>query len=200
MDNKRRRILGYGTAFAAGVGTGYVLVPLVRSLQPAEPEQPVADDNSIDVDISRLLEGHIMTVSWLLPVSIIRRSPEQVAGLREIEGFLYDPHSEKSTQPDYCWNYHRSLYPEIFIAVNHCPHLGCALNFQPQYVERLHDSEYWKGGFDCPCHSSYFDLAGRVYKQMPAKDNLMVPPYTFTSDTVVRIGVLDEPVDSSPGD
>jgi ubiquinol-cytochrome c reductase iron-sulfur subunit len=46
----------------------------------------------------------------------------------------------------------------------------------------------WKGGFYCPCHGSLFDLAGRVYKNKPAPDNLEVPPHKYLSDTRILIG------------
>jgi ubiquinol-cytochrome c reductase iron-sulfur subunit len=46
----------------------------------------------------------------------------------------------------------------------------------------------WLGGYFCPCHGSKYDLAGRVFKGVPAPYNLPVPPYHFISDQTVRIG------------
>ena len=46
----------------------------------------------------------------------------------------------------------------------------------------------WQGGFLCPCHGSTFDLAGRVFKNKPAPDNLEVPPHMYLSDTRLLIG------------
>ena len=46
----------------------------------------------------------------------------------------------------------------------------------------------WQGGFLCPCHGSTFDMAGRVFKNKPAPDNLEVPPHMYLSDTKILIG------------
>ena len=74
------------------------------------------------------------------------------------------------------------------VAVGICTHLGCSPSdkFTPGAQPSLPDD--WVGGFLCPCHGSTFDLAGRVYKNKPAPDNLEVPPYMYLSDTRLLIG------------
>jgi ubiquinol-cytochrome c reductase iron-sulfur subunit len=133
-----------------------------------------------------------MTVEWRgKPVWIVRRTPEQLAALPKLNSQLADPKSErKPTEqaPDYARNETRSIKPEYLITVGICTHLGCSPSdkFQTGAQPSLPDD--WQGGFFCPCHGSTFDLAGRVYKNKPAPDNLEIPPHMYLSETKLLIG------------
>ena len=132
-----------------------------------------------------------MTVEWRgKPVWIVRRTPEQVAELKKNDAELADPQSERKAFPipAYAKNEHRSLKPEYLVVVGICSHLGCSPSDKFQMGAQASLPDNWPGGFLCPCHGSTFDLAGRVYKNKPAPDNLEVPPYMFLSDTRLLIG------------
>lgn len=176
----------------AGVAGGAaVAVPFVSTLQPSERAR--AAGAPIEVDISALKPGEKLTAEWRgKPVWIIRRTPEQIESLKATESQVADPASERKaaevTPMEETRNAWRSIKPEIFVAVGICSHLGCSPvdRFTPGAQPSLPAD--WAGGFLCPCHGSTFDLAGRVYKNKPAPDNLEVPPYTFLSDTRLLIG------------
>ena len=110
--------------------------------------------------------------------------------LEKLDGEMADPESKRNAYPTpaYAQNRHRSIKPEIFVGVGICTHLGCSPSdkFQTGAQPSLPDN--WMGGFLCPCHGSTFDLAGRVFKNKPAPDNLEVPPHMYLSDTVLLIG------------
>jgi ubiquinol-cytochrome c reductase iron-sulfur subunit len=133
-----------------------------------------------------------MTVEWRgKPVWIVRRTPEQLAALPKLNSQLADPKSERKPAeqaPAYARNEARSIKPEYMVAVGICTHLGCSPSdkFQTGAQPSLPDD--WQGGFFCPCHGSTFDMAGRVYKNKPAPDNLEVPPHMYLSDTKLLIG------------
>jgi ubiquinol-cytochrome c reductase iron-sulfur subunit len=175
---------------AGAVGGGFAAVPFVSSFQPSERAR--AAGASVEVDISGIKPGEKLTVEWRgKPVWIIRRTPEQLAALPKIDEQLADPKSLRKPSeftPEYARNEHRSIKPEFMVAVGICTHLGCSPSdkFTPGPQPSLPDS--WVGGFLCACHGSTFDLAGRVYKNKPAPDNLEVPPHMYLSDTVLLIG------------
>jgi len=137
--------------------------------------------------------GEMRTVEWRgKPVWIIRRTPEQLATLKEVDGQLADPNSERNPNeitPEYARNEYRSIKPEYFVAVGICPHLGCSPTARFATGAQPNLPADWHGGFLCPCHGSTFDMAGRVYKNKPSPDNLTIPPYEFVSDTKIMVGV-----------
>lgn len=186
MDPKRRQLL-FATS-AAGMAAGLVAaVPFVSSFSPSERAR--AAGAPVEIDISRLGPGEMMTVEWRgKPVWIVNRTPEMLATLKKVEAKLADPLSGRPQQPDYATNAYRSIKPEIFIAVGICTHLGCSPSekFQPGAAQGM--SPDWDGGFFCPCHGSQFDLAGRVLKNMPAPTNLEIPPHQYLADTRLLIG------------
>ncbi len=143
-------------------------------------------------DIAGLKAGEKITVEWRgKPVWIIKRTPEQLAALPGLDPQLADPRSERKPSeltPEYARNENRSIKPEILVAVGICTHLGCSPSdkFTPGAQPSLPDD--WKGGFLCPCHGSTFDMAGRVFKNKPAPDNLEVPPHMYLSETRLLIG------------
>lgn len=188
VDNSRRTWL-ITSAAMGGVGAAAVAVPFVSSFQPSERAK--AAGAAVEVDISALQPGEKRVVEWRgKPVWIMRRSPEQLAALEKVEPQLADPTSERKAYPtpEYAKNRHRSIKPEVFVGVGICTHLGCSPGdkFTPGPQPSLPDD--WVGGFLCACHGSTFDLAGRVFKNKPAPDNLEVPPHYYTSDTTLLIG------------
>jgi ubiquinol-cytochrome c reductase iron-sulfur subunit len=143
----------------------------------------------ITADISDLTPGMQMTVQWRgKPVWILRRSDAMLKGLQTVTNVLRDPDSDVTTQqPDYTKNSTRSIKPEFFICVGLCTHLGCVPSFRPEVAPSDLGSE-WVGGYFCPCHGSRFDLAGRVYKGVPAPTNLVIPPHSYINETNIIIG------------
>ena len=188
MDPDRRNwiIIACG---AGAVGGAAVAVPFVSSFAPSERAR--AAGAPVQVDISAIQPGEKLTVEWRgKPVWILRRTPEQLATLPKVEPFLADPASDRKQYPtpDYARNPHRSIKEEFFVGVGICSHLGCSPSdkLAPGPQPSLPDD--WLGGFLCPCHGSTFDVAGRVFKNKPAPDNLEVPPHMYLSDTVLLIG------------
>ncbi|MBX9793731.1 MAG: ubiquinol-cytochrome c reductase iron-sulfur subunit [Burkholderiaceae bacterium] len=187
-SGKRTWLIASGCAGA--VGGVAVAVPFVSTFQPSERAR--AAGAAVEVDISALKPGEKLTVEWRgKPVWIIKRTPEQLAALPKVDAQLADPQSLRKPgelTPEYARNEYRSIKPEIMVAVGICTHLGCSPSdkFTPGAQPSLPDD--WAGGFLCPCHGSTFDMAGRVYKNKPAPDNLEVPPYMYLSDTRLLIG------------
>jgi ubiquinol-cytochrome c reductase iron-sulfur subunit len=186
--SKRTWLIASGCAGA--VGTVFTAVPFVSSMQPSERAK--AAGAPVEVDISTLKPGEKLTVEWRgKPVWLVRRTPEEVAALPKHDAELADPLSKRKPDeltPKYARNEARSIKPELLVVVGICTHLGCSPSdkFQPGPQASLPDD--WPGGFLCPCHGSTFDLAGRVFKNKPAPDNLQVPPYMYLSDTRLLIG------------
>lgn len=189
VDTSKRTWL-IASSCAGAVGAGFVAVPFVSSFSPSERAK--AAGAAVEVDISALKAGEKMTVEWRgKPVWIVKRTPEQVAALKALDPQLADPQSKRKPDeftPEYARNEARSRKPEIFVAVGICTHLGCSPSdkFTPGAQSSVPDD--WAGGFLCPCHGSTFDMAGRVYKNKPAPDNLEVPPHMYLSDTRLIIG------------
>ena len=188
MDpSKRTWLIATGCAGAGGgVATA---IPFVSTFQPSEKAE--AAGAAVEVDISTLKPGEKVTVEWRgKPVWIMRRTEEQLATLEKVEGQLADPNSDRKAYPtpEYAKNRHRSIKPEVFVGVGICSHLGCSPSdkLQPGPQPSLPDD--WQGGFLCPCHGSTFDMAGRVFKNKPAPDNLEVPPHMYLSDSKLLIG------------
>jgi len=187
-SGKRTWIIASGCAGV--VGAGFAAVPFVSSFQPSERAR--AAGAPVEVDIGALKAGEKLTVEWRgQPVWIIRRTPEQVAELPKLDPMLADPASKRNQDeltPTYARNEARSIKPEVLVVVGICTHLGCSPSdkFTPGAQPSLPDN--WVGGFLCPCHGSTFDMAGRVYKDKPAPDNLEVPPHMYLSDSRLLIG------------
>jgi len=187
--NQERRTWLITSCAVGGAGAAAVAVPFVSSFAPSERAK--AAGAAVEVDISKLQPGEKMVVEWRgKPVWIMRRTPEMLASLEKVEDQLADPNSDRKAYPTppYAKNRHRSIKPEVLVAVGICSHLGCSPvdKLQPGPQPSLPDD--WQGGFLCPCHGSTFDLAGRVFKNKPAPDNLEIPPHYYVSDTVLLIG------------
>jgi ubiquinol-cytochrome c reductase iron-sulfur subunit len=188
VDRGRRTWIAI-TCGAGAVGGAAVAVPFVSTFTPSERAK--AAGAPVRVDIGALQPGEKLTVEWRgKPVWIVRRTKEQLESLKKTDAQVADPKSDRTQYPTpaYAKNEHRSIKPEYFVAVGICSHLGCSPSdkFQPGAQPSLPDD--WNGGFLCPCHGSTFDIAGRVFKNKPAPDNLEVPPHLYLSDTVLLIG------------
>jgi ubiquinol-cytochrome c reductase iron-sulfur subunit len=171
------------------VGGAAVAVPFVSTFTPSERAR--AAGAPVQVDISALKPGEKLTVEWRgKPVWILRRTPEQLETLKKTEAQVADPKSLRTQYPtpDYAKNTHRSIKTEVFVGVGICSHLGCSPSDKLQAGPQPSLPDDWAGGFLCPCHGSTFDVAGRVFKNKPAPDNLEVPPHMYLSDTVLLIG------------
>jgi len=188
VDQSRRTWVAFA-AGAGAVGGVATMVPFVATFQPSERAR--AAGAPVEVEIGGLKPGEKLTVEWRgKPVWIVRRTSEQLASLKKIDDQLADPHSQRTQYPipDYAKNEYRSIKPEILVVVGICSHLGCSPidRFQTGAQPSLPDN--WPGGFLCPCHGSTFDMAGRVFKNKPAPDNLEVPPHRYLSDAKLLIG------------
>lgn len=186
---QRRRILKVATVSIGAVGAAAVALPLVRSMAPSERAK--AAGAPVEVDIGGLAPGELLTIEWRgKPVWILRRTPEMIADLAGLDAQLADPKSEVSAQqPDYARNGTRSINPDIMVLVGICTHLGCSPDKRLAAGGAASGLDAdWRGGFFCPCHGSKFDLAGRVFKNVPAPTNLVVPPHAYLSPTRLLIG------------
>ena len=187
IDRGKRRFLVAATSVMGGIGGVAVAVPFAMSMTPSARAR--AAGAPVEVDISQVEPGMMITVEWRgKPVWIVHRTPEMLAALPKIDGEVADPQSSAPMQPDYAKNEVRSIKPEYLVLVGICTHLGCSPS---QKLAAGVDSGLgsdWPGGFFCPCHGSKFDLAGRVFKGVPAPNNLEVPPYAFLSDTRLIVG------------
>ncbi|MEN9780847.1 MAG: hypothetical protein RL087_1593 [Pseudomonadota bacterium] len=186
-SSKRTWLITSGCVGA--VGGAAVAVPFVSSFQPSERAK--AAGAAVEVDISALKPGEKVTVEWRgKPVWIMKRTPEQLETLKKTEGQVADPTSLRTAYPtpEYAKNQHRSIKPDVFVAVGICSHLGCSPSDKLVVGPQPSLPDDWQGGFLCPCHGSTFDVAGRVFKNKPAPDNLEVPPHMYLSDTRLLIG------------
>ena len=185
VDRNRRHFLTVATAVTGGVGIALAAIPFLASLKPSARAQALGAP--VEVPLGSLDPGEMVRVIWRgRLVFVLRRSQAMLAQLeRTAPGLLRDPNSEEADQqPEFAVNTHRSLQPEYLVVEGTCTHLGCA----PIPEFRVGPAPDWQGGFFCPCHGSRFDLAGRVYKGVPAPTNLRVPPYRFIQDDVIMIG------------
>jgi ubiquinol-cytochrome c reductase iron-sulfur subunit len=184
--NQSRRKLIAGTAVLGGAAGATAAWPFIASFEPSERAKAMGAP--VEADISKLEPGQLMTVEWRgKPVWILHRTKEMLATLGKDTAQLADPNSKRSVQPSWAANEVRSEKPQYLVVVGICTHLGCSPTSKLQAGDPSMGGN-WPGGFLCPCHGSKFDLAGRVFANMPAPDNLPVPPYKFASDSKIVIG------------
>ncbi|WP_158932191.1 ubiquinol-cytochrome c reductase iron-sulfur subunit [Acidisphaera sp. S103] len=184
----RRDFLQLIAIAGAAIGTGAIAWPLIDSMNPSA--DVIAAGAPIDIDISKIALGQQIVVLWRgAPMLIVNRTPEALKTLQEpaVISLLSDPESGVNQQPPYAENWHRSVKPEYAVMVGICTHLGCLPGYMPT-PDPASPAPNWPGGYFCPCHGSKYDLAGRVYKGVPAPYNLPVPPYNFINDKTLRIG------------
>jgi ubiquinol-cytochrome c reductase iron-sulfur subunit len=186
VDLEKRRFLTQTATALGAVGAAFAAAPFMSYLRPSASALDSA--SPIEVDIAKLEPGQMIRVEWRgQPIWVLRRTEEMLATLAKLEPLLRDPNSDHSIQPESCKNRYRSLKPEVFVAVGICTHLGCSPSYRPE-VAPPDLGKRWLGGFFCPCHGSRFDLAGRVYKKVPAPTNLTVPPYRYLTETRIVVG------------
>jgi len=182
----RRHFLTVATLVTGGAGAIATAVPFVSSFKPSARAQALGAP--VEVDVSKLESGALLKVEWRgRPIYILNRTEEMLGTLGKDVALLKDPASEKSVQPSYATNEHRSIRPAFLVLEGVCTHLGCAP--MPRFEVAAADlGAEWPGGFYCPCHGSKFDLAGRVFDGVPAPTNLTVPPYRYVNDNTILIG------------
>lgn len=191
-DQGRRRFLIGATAALGAVGVGFTAVPFLATWQPSAKAKAIGAP--VEVNVSKLKPGQILKVQWRgQTIGVLKRDEAMLSHLPEVDSKLSDPGSEKSEQPEYAANEARALNPEYLVVNMHCTHLGCIPAVIPQVGAQPFDAD-WKGGFYCPCHKSKFDLSGRVYSGVPAPTNLKIPPYSFSGDQTIVIGIDPEGV------
>ncbi|MDT4289033.1 ubiquinol-cytochrome c reductase iron-sulfur subunit [Methylomonas sp. MO1] len=190
VDHSKRQFLTSALSVVGAVGAGYLAVPFLSQMQPSA--KAMAAGAPVDVDISKMEPGQLIRVAWRgKPVWVLNRTPEVISTLATLDSKLADPVSNESMQPQNSKNPLRSIKPEIFVAVGLCTHLGCSPTFRPEIAPNDLGPD-WKGGFFCPCHGSWFDLAGRVYRGVPAPTNLEIPPYRYETDNLIVVGEESE--------
>lgn len=191
VDTGRRKMLTVSASVVGAVGTAVAVMPFLSTMSPSA--RALASGAPVEVDISKMEAGQKIQVEWRRkPVWIVKRSKEMVSLLDSTSDRVRDPNSDDLTQqPEFARNEMRSLKPNILVLVGICTHLGCSPTFRPEVAPEDLGPD-WVGGFYCPCHGSKFDIAGRVYKNVPANKNLEVPPYKYISDNLIVVGELDE--------
>lgn len=184
VDKGRRRFLTAATTVVGAVGAGFVAVPFIKNMLPSEA---VKAASTTEADLTKVDPGMQVTVLWQgKPVAIVNRTPAMLASLQSDNALLADPSSNHSEQPAYAKNAWRSRNPQYLVMVSICTHLGCVPLYKP---EKGSEEPDWPGGYHCPCHGSKYDLAGRVFKNVPAPKNMAIPPYAlFEGGKKVLIG------------
>ncbi len=186
VNKTRRRVLVAATSVAGAVGAGFVAVPFIASMNPSAKAR--AAGAPVRADISKLEPGALMRVKYRgQPIWVVHRTPEMLKDLAGNDPKLVDPQSTIPQQPSYCENPTRSIKPQFFVAIGICTHLGCSPTYRPEMAPDDLGAA-WKGGWFCPCHGSKFDLAGRVFKGVPAPTNLVIPKHTYLTDTTILVG------------
>lgn len=184
IDQQRRCFLRRATAAVGGVGLAAATVPFFSYWMPSKDTEAAAAP--IKIDISTMKPRDQLTVPWRgMPIWIIYRDQSMLDSLPKMDNILRDPLSEQDQQPGYCKNMHRSIKPAFFVAIGICTHLGCVPTYRPDENSVSPD---WLGGFYCPCHGSRYDLAGRVYQDVPAPLNLKIPRHMYISESEIMIG------------
>jgi ubiquinol-cytochrome c reductase iron-sulfur subunit len=184
VDLSRRKFLTRAVVATGAVGAVFVAVPFIESWSPSERAR--AQGAPTELDLSKLEPGQMATPVWRRqPIYVVRRTKDMLERIAGHDGDLKDPESKDSDQPEYAKNDMRSRTPEFLVLIGICTHLGC---LPKQRFDKGELYASWPGGFFCPCHGSRFDLAGRVFDGSPASLNLRVPPYSYPTPTLLRIG------------
>ncbi|MFO1457197.1 MAG: ubiquinol-cytochrome c reductase iron-sulfur subunit [Steroidobacteraceae bacterium] len=188
-DLERRRLLVAGTAAMGAAGVLAAATPFIQSWNPSERTRAVG--GPIEIDVSRIEPGAMLTVPWRhKPVWVLRRTPQMLAQVAAARPLLLDPASSGSIQPGFASNELRALNPEFMVLLGVCTHLGCTPSPRFQAGDLALGPD-WPGGFFCQCHGSKYDLAGRVFRGVPAPSNMTVPPYRFVGNDRLVIGEDD---------
>jgi ubiquinol-cytochrome c reductase iron-sulfur subunit len=186
-DPKRRRVLIAATSALGAVGVGFVAVPFISSMNPSAKAR--AAGAPVMADVSKLEPGALLRVKYRgQPIWVVNRTDEMLAALPTMDSKLVDPASEVPQQPEYCQNPTRSInQSKYFVAIGICTHLGCSPTYRPEFAPDDMGKD-WTGGWFCPCHGSKFDLAGRVFKGVPAPTNLVIPKHKYVNENTILVG------------
>jgi ubiquinol-cytochrome c reductase iron-sulfur subunit len=186
VDLGRRHFLTVATSITGGVGVVLAAVPFVLSMKPSVKAKALGAP--VEIDITRLEPGQASYVAWRgRAIAVVRRTSDMLATLDQLTPELEDPDSIEAQQPEYAQNQFRSRKSEYLVVESLCTHLGCSPTYRPDVAPEDLGSK-WRGGFFCPCHGSRFDLAGRVYKDVPAPLNLVIPPHKYLGEFLILIG------------
>jgi len=165
------------TGALGAVGVAAVAWPFINNLNPAADTLALS---TVEVNVQPIAVGQAVTVKWRgKPLFIRHRTPEEIKEAEAVPlSELRDPQTDNSRVTDTA----KKVRPEWLVQIGVCTHLGCVpLGNKPG------DPKGPFGGWFCPCHGSAYDTSGRI-RQGPAPKNLEIPPYLFTSDTLVRVG------------
>lgn len=186
IDKTRRHFLTVATTVVGAAGVVLAAAPFVSSMEPSARAKALG--GPVDIDVSKIEPGGVVKAMWRQkPVWVVQRPQPAISRLDTNDALLRDPASDQPQQPPYCKNTWRSIKPELLVIVPICTHLGCIPLYRPEPGEPSLGAG-WPGGFHCPCHGSLYDLAGRVFKNVPAPFNLPVPVHRYLNDRVIRIG------------
>lgn len=187
VDKHRRHLLIAAASVVGGAGAAAMAAPFLASMSPSA--RALAAGAPVEVDVSTIEPGQLIRVIWRgKPVWVVHRTEEMLATLPKMDSRVRDPSSDVLTQqPEYAKNEYRSRKPEYLVLIGICTHLGCSPTYRPE-VAPADLGANWQGGWYCACHGSRFDLAGRVYKNVPAATNLVVPPYYFANEQTLIVG------------
>ncbi|WKE66066.1 ubiquinol-cytochrome c reductase iron-sulfur subunit [Gallaecimonas kandeliae] len=188
VDTGRRRFLTWTTAVVGAVGAGFAAVPFIESWNPSARAKIAGAP--VEVDITKLEPGQLILVKWRgKPVWVVSRTQEVLDKMATLNDRLKDPNSEEAQQPDYAKNPTRSIKPHILVAVGICTHLGCSPSYlKGDFAQQEVGVNY---GFFCPCHGSKYDMAGRVFQNVPAPLNLVVPPHYYVDERTILVGMSE---------
>ena len=186
VGRSKRRFLVAATTVVGGAAGVAALTPFVLSMMPSERAK--AAGAPVEVDISKVEPGMQLAVAWQgKPVWVVNRTPAMLSKLPGLAPRLVDPNSDVPQQPPYCKNVNRSIKPEYLVVVGICTHLGCSPTYRPELGPPDLGAD-WPGGWFCPCHGSRYDLSARVFKNVPAPMNMLVPPHYYMSDSRILVG------------
>jgi ubiquinol-cytochrome c reductase iron-sulfur subunit len=184
-DPSRRDVILVGAGAFAAIGGAAVLWPLLDQMNP---DASTLSLSTTDVDIAPIEEGQAITVMWRgKPIFIRHRTAKEIKEASAVKvGQLIDPLARNANLPEDAPatddNRAAAEREPWLVMIGICTHLGCIPQGQ---APGQYKGEY--GGWFCPCHGSQYDTAGRV-RVGPAPQNMYIPPYTFTSDTKIKIG------------
>ena len=188
INKSKRRLLTTAATIAGGAAVIATAIPFIKGMLPSERTKVAG--GTVAVNLEKVEPGKQVTIKWRgRPVWILHRTQQMLTNLERLNAQLRDPYSEvESQQPPYGQNLWRSINPDYFVSVALCTHLGCVPKYRPD-ISPGDLGSGWLGGYFCPCHGSRFDLAGRVYKGVPAPTNLVIPPHHYSGDNEIIIGV-----------
>jgi ubiquinol-cytochrome c reductase iron-sulfur subunit len=179
----RRDFLYVASGAMGAVGVAAIAWPFIDQMNPSTAALALA---STEVDLSTVQPGQQVVVKWRgHPLFVRRRTPAEIAAAKAVDvASLPDPLAYNQNLADSApaTDANRAIKPEWLVLIGVCTHLGCTPTVS---TPQIPEGEY--GGWLCHCHGSMYDTAGRIRKG-PAPRNLEVPPYSFLSDTRIKVG------------